>query len=80
MDNLTKYDDYDDEDLKLFSSKSSKNHNATFDEITGNVERYPVVDAKKPFVCQQCGVSFAREKALISHSRVKINELNNKIK
>lgn len=75
MDNIAKYDDFDDEDLKLFSSsKSSKNH-TTFEEITGSSERYPVVDTKKPFVCQQCGVSFAREKALISHSRVRRNVL-----
>ncbi|XP_058125335.1 uncharacterized protein LOC131266736 [Anopheles coustani] len=31
---------------------------------------FPVVDERKPFVCQQCGVSFGREKALASHSRV----------
>jgi len=32
--------------------------------------KYPVTDEKKPFVCQHCGVSFAREKALASHSRI----------
>ncbi|XP_066146122.1 zinc finger protein 16 [Euwallacea fornicatus] len=32
--------------------------------------KYPVTDPKKPFVCQHCGVGFAREKALASHSRV----------
>ncbi|XP_030762401.1 zinc finger protein 91 isoform X2 [Sitophilus oryzae] len=32
--------------------------------------RYPVIDPKKPFVCQHCGVAFAREKALASHARV----------
>lgn len=32
-------------------------------------DRFPVTDARKPFVCQQCGLSFAREKALISHSK-----------
>uniref|UniRef100_A0A182IMH6 C2H2-type domain-containing protein n=1 Tax=Anopheles atroparvus TaxID=41427 RepID=A0A182IMH6_ANOAO len=31
---------------------------------------FPVVDERKPFVCQQCGASFGREKALASHSRV----------
>ncbi|ALC45436.1 CG7987 [Drosophila busckii] len=29
--------------------------------------RYPVIDDSKPFVCQQCGLAFAREKALVSH-------------
>ncbi|CAG9760696.1 unnamed protein product [Ceutorhynchus assimilis] len=32
--------------------------------------RYIVTDAKKPFVCQHCGVCFAREKALASHERI----------
>lgn len=32
--------------------------------------RFPVTDDRKPFVCQKCGVSFAREKALASHYRI----------
>lgn len=32
--------------------------------------RYPITDPRKPFVCQHCGVGFAREKALASHARV----------
>ncbi|XP_074031773.1 uncharacterized protein isoform X2 [Leptinotarsa decemlineata] len=32
--------------------------------------RYPVTDPRKPFVCQHCGVCFARQKALLSHTRV----------
>lgn len=35
-------------------------------------DRYPVIDPDRPFVCQKCGVSFAREKALLSHSRVSL--------
>lgn len=35
------------------------------------VERYPVTDPRKPFVCQHCGVGFAREKALQSHQKVR---------
>lgn len=38
--------------------------------VEPEVERYPVIDPARPFVCQKCGVSFAREKALLSHSRV----------
>lgn len=30
-------------------------------------QRYPVTNSIRPFVCQVCGVSFAREKALSSH-------------
>ncbi|XP_019875091.2 zinc finger protein 271 isoform X2 [Aethina tumida] len=32
--------------------------------------RYEITDPRKPFVCQHCGVGFAREKALASHARV----------
>ncbi|XP_044754229.1 zinc finger protein 709-like isoform X2 [Coccinella septempunctata] len=32
--------------------------------------KYPVTDHRKPFVCQHCGVGFAREKALASHARI----------
>lgn len=40
-------------------------------EVTQQQEqRYPVIDPTRPFVCQKCGVSFAREKALLSHSKV----------
>lgn len=39
-------------------------------------ERYPITDSRKPFVCQHCGVSFAREKALASHARVNNYEFN----
>lgn len=35
-------------------------------------ERYPVIDPSRPFVCQKCGVSFAREKALMSHAKVNL--------
>lgn len=33
-------------------------------------QRFPVIDDSKPFVCQQCGLAFAREKALVSHIKV----------
>lgn len=32
--------------------------------------RFPVTDDRKPCVCQKCGLSFAREKALASHLRI----------
>ncbi|XP_070166407.1 zinc finger protein 420 isoform X1 [Polyergus mexicanus] len=32
--------------------------------------QWPVTDPTKPYVCQFCGVGFAREKALASHARV----------
>lgn len=32
--------------------------------------RFTILDPRKPFVCQHCGVGFAREKALASHARI----------
>ncbi|XP_011503402.1 PREDICTED: zinc finger protein 850 [Ceratosolen solmsi marchali] len=43
------------------------------DQLTSNeqqVSRWPITDTTKPYVCQFCGVGFAREKALASHSRI----------
>ncbi|XP_014212477.1 zinc finger protein with KRAB and SCAN domains 7 [Copidosoma floridanum] len=43
------------------------------DQLTTNepqVQRWPITDVTKPYVCQICGLSFAREKALASHARV----------
>lgn len=34
------------------------------------IERYPITDPRKPFVCQHCGVAFTREKALESHMKL----------
>lgn len=31
---------------------------------------FEITDPSRPFVCQHCGVGFAREKALASHARV----------
>uniref|UniRef100_A0A1B0B4W6 C2H2-type domain-containing protein n=1 Tax=Glossina palpalis gambiensis TaxID=67801 RepID=A0A1B0B4W6_9MUSC len=47
---------------------------ATSDNVTAHdsdkqVQRFPIIDSGKPFVCQQCGLSFAREKALLSHGK-----------
>lgn len=33
------------------------------------IEKYPILDPRKPFVCQNCGVAFTREKALESHTK-----------
>ncbi|XP_011141652.1 zinc finger protein 594 [Harpegnathos saltator] len=32
--------------------------------------RWPITDTTKPYICQFCGVGFAREKALASHARI----------
>lgn len=31
--------------------------------------KFPIIDDKRPFVCQECGLAFTREKALLSHSK-----------
>lgn len=33
-------------------------------------QQWPITDPTKPYVCQTCGIGFAREKALASHARV----------
>lgn len=33
-------------------------------------QQWPVTDPTKPYVCQSCGIGFAREKALASHARI----------
>lgn len=40
-------------------------------------KHYPIIDDSKPFVCQQCGLAFAREKALMSHTKVRIKNPTN---
>lgn len=38
------------------------------------IERFPITDPRKPFVCQHCGVAFTREKALESHTKLHANQ------
>lgn len=38
------------------------------------IERFPIIDPRKPFVCQHCGVAFTREKALESHTKIHSNQ------
>ncbi|XP_075148808.1 uncharacterized protein LOC142222520 [Haematobia irritans] len=38
------------------------------------VINFPVIDDNKPFVCQQCGLAFSREKALLSHTKTHRND------
>lgn len=39
-------------------------------KIDEYVERFPITDPRKPFVCQICSVAFTREKALESHMKL----------
>lgn len=52
----------DDEDLE------------TTQRMSEFVERFPITDPRKPFVCQHCGVAFTREKALESHAKLHAKE------
>lgn len=61
---------------KLTKEKSHSDYNITIRKDNNNkktdeyIERYPITDARKPFVCQNCGVAFTREKALESHMKI----------
>ncbi|CAH1115484.1 unnamed protein product [Psylliodes chrysocephalus] len=65
---------YVDEDMKLMEQMSNNvkhDYNYIQEEDQQPIEtRYPVTDPRKPFVCQHCGVGFAREKAMMSHIRM----------
>lgn len=50
--------------------KTESKFNTSIEPFVNLPPRYPVLDDRKPFVCQKCGVSFAREKALASHYRI----------
>uniref|UniRef100_A0A182K5V5 C2H2-type domain-containing protein n=1 Tax=Anopheles christyi TaxID=43041 RepID=A0A182K5V5_9DIPT len=57
-----------------FSSKAPRSNVSAANrqikkEPTDNAESAATTDWRKPFVCEQCGASFARAKALLSHSR-----------
>ncbi|XP_024084729.1 zinc finger protein 27 isoform X2 [Cimex lectularius] len=36
--------------------------------------KFPVIDPARPYVCQHCGVGFAREKALLSHNMIHVGD------
>lgn len=62
---------YVDEDMRLMEAMANnKTEYAEYLQNSQGETRYPVTDPNKPFVCQHCGVGFAREKALASHARV----------
>ncbi|KAJ8918591.1 hypothetical protein NQ315_013096 [Exocentrus adspersus] len=65
---------YVDEDMKLMEQMENNGKTEYTEYITEEhtemEERYPITDPRKPFVCQHCGIGFAREKAMLSHTRV----------
>lgn len=36
--------------------------------------KFPIIDPSRPYVCQQCGIGFAREKALTSHTMIHVGD------
>lgn len=63
--------DYVDEDVRLMESMENNSSRSDYANHPVPTEpRFPITDPRKPFVCQHCGVGFAREKALASHARV----------
>lgn len=65
---------YAEEDMRMMEEMENNVRTDFHEYLPSNSgmreQRYPVTDPKKPFVCQHCGVGFAREKALASHSRM----------
>jgi len=71
---------YVDEDMRLMTELASRSNGANGYYINGELEKgepqapaWPVTDPNKPYVCQHCGIGFAREKALGSHSRLDLH-------
>ncbi|GLV35915.1 uncharacterized protein CBL_09867 [Carabus blaptoides fortunei] len=69
---------YVEEDVRLLTemenhvNASGRNDSYSYNDVEQSIPeaRYPILDPRKPFVCQHCGVAFAREKALASHARI----------
>lgn len=62
-----------DEEGNVITSTPSHNQQQqaqTDAHVEPEKHHYPITDPRKPFVCQHCGVAFAREKALASHARM----------
>ncbi|XP_012139095.1 uncharacterized protein LOC100879068 [Megachile rotundata] len=76
--------DYVDEDMRLLEEMTSRNSARSSNYASSSrwndqmspvstepqAPRWPITDPTKPYVCQYCGVGFAREKALASHARI----------
>lgn len=76
--------DYVDEDMRLLEEMTSRNSARSGNYASSSrwteqmspvstepqAPRWPITDPTKPYVCQYCGVGFAREKALASHARI----------
>ncbi|KAM7359217.1 uncharacterized protein ACRADG_012923 [Cochliomyia hominivorax] len=56
--------------------KLSQDNNAPAltENVDQNVLHYPIIDDSKPFVCQQCGLAFSREKAMLAHTKTHRND------
>ena len=81
---VSKSYDYVDEDMRLLEEMTSRNSARSsnyasssrwteqMSPVSNEVQtpRWPITDPTKPYVCQYCGVGFAREKALASHARI----------
>lgn len=58
------------DDVKLLCDVANQSQQSPVSEHNDRPSvRFPVIDDRRPFVCQQCGLSFSREKALASHTK-----------
>lgn len=61
-------------DLNITFGKSDGEDTDEAPQMNEYIERFPITDPRKPFVCQHCGVAFTREKALESHTKLHANQ------
>lgn len=64
----------------LVKGKKIKTENP-FDDLKFDIDlshmetpKFPIIDPSRPYVCQHCGVGFAREKALTSHTMIHVGD------
>lgn len=47
-------------------------------DIANQIPRWPIVDQSRPYVCQHCGVGFAREKVRVGYILI-YNKVDNSV-
>lgn len=60
------------DDIKRLMDAARQHENYTRQKTVDR--QYAITDSNRPFVCQVCGISFAREKALTSHALIHGND------
>ena len=68
-------------EVSMTKEKKSRTSQIHFDNFKFEIDipqvetpKFPVIDQSRPYVCQHCGIGFAREKALTSHTMVHVGD------